>query len=923
MIDFYSEFTVSLPMTVFSLVVAFVVGFVCKKLANANDNQFLRVLQQVKAASENSDDSEPNEEETYSKIDGSRLHTNRIVLVKFRLPVRIKRREDGTWDVHWDEILNAISQLRHLKEKQVDFVGTCGYDREDLTPEERDSLEEALLEFNCHPIFLLKTSREKMYNVFCKGILWPLLHYFSPVDSESFGLEFSSLWQYFNGVSMLFAKKASLVAANEPKCVVWFDDYHLLLCPSFLRKQNPQAKIGLYLHTPFPSSEMFRVLPTRVELMRGMLSADCIGFHTYDYARHFISSCKRVLDLDYRTLRGGILAVDYCGRQCSLRIGHLGMCGERVRDLALSDSVQKHVKRLSKKYGDRKVVLSVTGLGRGSVLKMQAIYEFLRLHPKWVQEVVFVEYIDKFIESAEDKNREQRREAYYREVKKISDSYGEDVIDIISACKSALTYEELIAYYCITDVGLFSNFWDGFARTPFEMTVAQIGKEKPAQLILSEFMSCSRSLAGVIRINPWYLTQVSEGIHTALVMTPVERKVAHDRRFDYVMRYTFSKWALGFTTDLELAAKIDEDKRFFQLGWGSNRRMLFLPKDYIHIRTKEHDFLERFRRAKKRLLVFDYGGTLTEQDAQATSFCSKAPDEDEHEMPRAVKKAIQMLTEDSNTMVGVISGQKKEILQASFNGLDKVILSAEKGAYHRFPGKSDWEICPDITLDWQPVVLDIMRDVSDRTDGSWIDQKDSALVWHFENADPEYGNMQAYELERQIKRVLDQHLICIQRYDHSRILEVLPKSLGKGLAAQRIFKHFFEPLGNQDLNEDDVFIFCCGNDRSDEEMFNIVQTIGEELNPKNTFTCSVGIKPTQAKYYLQDHSEVVGILETLSQYSTKSFHPNVHESALHNLFKQNRVQRSNMNMGLSKSNSWSFGLNQPNQGGNLRSGFGS
>ena len=125
--------------------------------------------------------------------------------------------------------------------------------------------------------------------------------------------------------------------------------------------------------------------------------------------------------------------------------------------------------------------------------------------------------------------------------------------------------------------------------------------------------------------------------------------------------------------------------------------------------TKEHDFLERFRRAKKRLLVFDYGGTLTEQDAQATSFCSKAPDEDEHEMPRAVKKAIQMLTEDSNTMVGVISGQKKEILQASFNGLDKVILSAEKGAYHRFPGKSDWEICPDITLDWQPVVLDIMR----------------------------------------------------------------------------------------------------------------------------------------------------------------------------------------------------------------------
>merc|ERR550539_2028935 len=108
----------------------------------------------------------------------------------------------------------------------------------------------------------------------------------------------------------------------------------------------------------------------------------------------------------------------------------------------------------------------------------------------------------------------------------------------------------------------------------------------------------------------------------------------------------------------------------------------------MNIRAKEHDFLERFRRAKKRLLVFDYGGTLT------------APDEEEHEMPRAVKKAIQMLTEDSNTMLGVISGQKKEILQASFNGLDKVILSAEKAAYHRFPGKSDWEICPDITLDW-------------------------------------------------------------------------------------------------------------------------------------------------------------------------------------------------------------------------------
>jgi len=446
------------------------------------------------------------------------------------------------------------------------------------------------------------------------------------------------------------------------------------------------------------------------------------------------------------------------------------------------------------------------------------------------------------------------------------------------------------------------------------MTVAQVQKSKPAQLILSEFMACSRSLAGVIRINPWHLTQVSEAIHTALVMTPVERKVAHARRYDYVMRYTFSKWALAFCNDLEVASRIDEDKNFLQLGWGSNRRMLFLPKDYISIRAKEHDFLERFRKAKKRLLIFDYGGTLTEEDAQATSFCSKAPDEDEHEMPRAVKKAIQLLTEDSNTTVGIISGQKKEILQQSFSGLEKVILSAEKGAYHRFPGMKNWEICPDITLDWQPVVLDIMRDVSDKTDGSWIDQKDSALVWHFENADPEYGNMQAYELERQIKRVLDQHLISIQRYDHSRILEVLPKSLGKGLAAQRIFKHFFKPLGNDDLNEDDVFIFCCGNDRSDEEMFNIVQTIGEELNPKNTFTCSVGIKPTQAKYYLQDHSEVVGILETLSHYSKQASRPNPHESALQSLFQQNRV-RNQMNMGLSKSSSWSFGLNHPNQGG--------
>merc|ERR1719285_1607132 len=375
-----------------------------------------------------------------------------------------------------------------------------------------------------------------------------------------------------------------------------------------MRRSNPQAKIGLFIHTTFPTSEVFRCLPNRLNLIRGIKNSDVIGFHTYDYARHFISTAKRLLNLEFETLEGGSLGVQYNGRRVELQVNHVGVESVQIAELASSDTVQLQAEKFREKYSGLKIIISVDELDviKGTILKIQAFKHFIEMHQEWIGEIVFLQILKPTSNIDALRNC---REAVLETISEIREKFGEEIIHVFEERPSL---ERLLSFYRAADVAVFSTFWDGFNIDPHEFTAAQVGREDPGVLILSEFMGCARSLSGVYRVNPWKMSEVAKTLHAALVLGAQEKLLAHERRYKYVMKYDFRQWVNCFITDLKRHIAFSNNLVCLPMGWGSNVRLIYLPNDYLSLMEHEMSFVGAFRRAKKRLMLFDYGGTIAD-----------------------------------------------------------------------------------------------------------------------------------------------------------------------------------------------------------------------------------------------------------------------------------------------------------------------
>lgn len=306
--------------------------------------------------------------------------------------------------------------------------------------------------------------------------------------------------------------------------------------------------------------------------------------------------------------------------------------------------------------------------------------------------------------------------------------------------KLSIDFNELVAYYRAATVGLFTSHWDGLNLFPFEFTACQ-DESKPGALIISEFMGCVRSLSGVVRINPWRLEEVSDAIVSALSMDLEERKANHRRRYRYVMNHTLESWAHGFLSDLEKSAEYADDLNLVQVGWGSNVSLIGLRKNFHHLNPD--DINVHFRRAHRRILIFDYDGTLTSE----TDRYLCRPNE-------SLLNQLQILCNDERNIVFILSGRERKVLVDWFSSIKNLGLAPEKGCYIRWPGSAQWQMTHNVNAhDWKPIALGLIEQYTDRTDGSYIEDKESAIVWHFEAADPEYGRMQSSELSKFLMNV--------------------------------------------------------------------------------------------------------------------------------------------------------------------------
>ncbi|KAF3763459.1 family 20 glycosyltransferase [Cryphonectria parasitica EP155] len=466
--------------------------------------------------------------------DGSRL-----LIISNRLPLTIKRTDDGQYNFSMSSggLVTGLSGLS--KTMTYEWYGWPGLQ----VPEaEVDLMRERLKkECDAHPVFVDDDLADKHYNGFSNEILWPLFHYHPGEITFD-----ESAWAAYHEVNQLFAK--TVAADVQDGDMIWVHDYHLMLLPQMLREligeSKKNVKIGFFLHTPFPSSEVYRIVPIREALLYGVLHCDLIGFHTYDYARHFLSSCSRILSTP--TTPNG---VEFNGKFVTVGAFPIGIDPEKFVEGLKQPKVQERIAALSRKFEGVKLIVGVDRLDyiKGVPQKLHALEVFLTEHPEWIGKIVLVQVA---VPSRQDVEEYQNLRAVVNElVGRINGRFGTIEFMPIHFLHQSVSFDELTALYAVSDVCFVTSTRDGMNLVSYEYIATQ--RERHGSLVLSEFTGAAQSLSGSLIVNPWNTEDMANAIHEAVTMSAEQREANYKKLEKYVFKYTSAWWGKQFVTEMK------------------------------------------------------------------------------------------------------------------------------------------------------------------------------------------------------------------------------------------------------------------------------------------------------------------------------------------------------------------------------------
>ncbi|KAK7252365.1 hypothetical protein RIF29_36254 [Crotalaria pallida] len=780
----------------------------------------------------------------------------RKIIVANMLPLKAKRDiETAKWCFSFDED-SILLQLKDgfSSDTEVIYVGSL---KVEIDASEQEEVAQKLLEdFNCVPAFLPHDLQKKFYLGFCKQQLWPLFHYMLPMCPDHGDRFDRSLWQAYVSANKIFADMVMEII-NPDDDFVWVHDYHLMVLPTFLRKRFNRVKLGFFLHSPFPSSEIYRTLPVRDEILKGLLNSDLIGFHTFDYARHFLSCCSRMLGLDYESKRGHI-GLDYFGRTIFIKILPVGIHMGRLESVLNLPSTSAKLKEIQEEFKGRKVILGVDDMDifKGISLKLLAVEQLLQQNPDLQGKVVLIQIVNPARGSGKDVH-EAKKETYLI-AQRINDTYGTKNYRPVVLIDRPVPRFEKSAYYAVAECCIVNAVRDGMNLVPYKYIVcrqgtAQLDKalgrtsdsRRTSMLVVSEFIGCSPSLSGAIRVNPWDVDAVADALNSAITMHDSEKQLRHEKHYRYVSSHDVAYWARSFMLDLERACKDHYTKRCCGIGLGLGFRVVSLSPGFRKL-SIDH-IVSAYKRTSRRAIFLDYDGTVVPQ-----SSINNIPSPE-------VISVLNALCNDTKNTVFIVSGRGRDSLSNWFSSCKMMGLAAEHGYFLRWSKDSEWETSHvSADLDWKNIVEPIMQLYTETTDGSNMEIKESALVWRHQDADPDFGKSQAKELLSHLDSVLANEPAVAKKSQH--IVEVKPQGISKGLVAEKVLSSMVNGGNPPD------FVMCIGDDISDEDMFeSIFKTISCPSLPvtPEIFACTVGQKPSKAKYYLDDPSDVLKLLHCL------------------------------------------------------------
>jgi len=722
----------------------------------------------------------------------------RLLIVSNRLPENVtKRANELRFQPSAGGLATGLSSFRKSVHSQ--WIGWPGIATDKISGQQKQEISNKLKGQNCHSVFLSAKDIQDFYHGFCNKTIWPLFHYF-----PLYTVYEDRYWQAYKKVNKAF--RDAVVKIAEPGDCIWVHDYQLMLLPGLIREELPDAQIGFFLHIPFPSFELFRLLPWREEILKCLLGSDLIGFHTYDYVRHFLSSTARIAGAEHSM---GTLTIG--DRVVKADAFPMGIDYDRYAGAVEERKVKKRLATIRKRVGERKIIISIDRLDytKGIIQRLEAFDLFLSQNPEYKEKVTLILVAVPSRTVVED--YAELRKQLEGLVGRINGEHGTIGWVPVWYLYRFVPFERLVALYNIADVALVTPLRDGMNLIAKEFVATKTDGE--GVLILSEMAGAASELGEAITVNAHNKQAIIDAIKEALKMT-VEEQVERNRLMQKrLSRYNITRWANDFLETLSEVKKTQQ---------GLSVRKLAKP-----IRD---NLINEYEKSSKRLFLLDYDGTLVGFAGRPEK---AGPD-------KLLRVLLQALAAEPENEVVIISGRDKETLNYWLGNFNASLI-AEHGAWIKEKG-SDWQVIQPLRNDWKDTIRPILESYADRTPGSSVEEKDFSLVWHYRRADPELSSLRVQELR---DAVLDLTAnLDIGVFEGSKILEVKNIGISKGRVAELW-------LSKQKWD----FILAAGDDYTDEDLFAVL--------PESAYSIKVGYGISKARFNLDSVDEFRLLLEKL------------------------------------------------------------
>ena len=800
-----------------------------------------------------------------------------IIMVSTYVPFNPTREKDGSikFILTNEAIYHTLYRIIESK-KNIKWFGNLKYLKK-LKEEDKNEIMKKLEEKN---IFLFDIDESIYHKVLrlTEEILEPLFHY-APLKSslmEDFNL-ISDHWKAYIEYNDLVCKQISKHLTK--KSLIYLHDINYLLVPNLLYALNKHNNdilqnlaIGIFIHSPFPSFDVFKRIPIREDIIKSLMKCRVIGFHTFDCSRNFLKSAKRLLSTNYVSTNSGDLAVNYLDHTALIRVKNISPEIDLLKEDIKQEEFKKYYDEIKQKYGNKKNIfvsvdhmqflISITN-------KLEGYRAFLRDLKEKAKKNVFLLYIRYFVKKEDqnvdvhiENNRQKMIDKIDELVLEIKKEFGDDVIELY---KGKITYIHRLALFCASNCFVRSSKQESYSLGLYEFLITKklLNQSGIVSYIISELSGVNTSLGATIKVNPFDVNSLKRGFLDAsqkLSETTSNNLIALEKDYAHAMKSSCKDWFFDFLKDIKNTKLSDDNTFYIGADEGLNFKLLKINPNFKKLNLKQIE--TDYEKSNKRLLFFDYEGTLPSA-YQNSEFVSKgSPPSTE------ILNLLKGLTADKRNKVFIVAGKGPDQLKEWFGSVKDLGLAAEHGFMYSVnrQGLDKWKkIIKKYDNEWIKNCSDIISPYLERCEGSFLDVKESSIVWQYTDCDLELGKQFVSAMSSELDNLIKKYNLKI--VNGKGFMEIIAVGVNKGYFVGYKIKEFIKNKKSLD------FILCIGDDTSDEKMFHYLNTKKDEIKKYckkvKIYGITVGKKPSKAHYYVEKPKNVQELVSSLVKASNK------------------------------------------------------